>query len=66
VLLLADEPIGALDSAAGEAVLQLLLGLHREGTAVIAITHDRELAARFDRQVSMRDGRLVDDTRRRQ
>jgi putative ABC transport system ATP-binding protein len=64
VLLLADEPTGALDSASGEGVLQLLLGLHREGTAVIVITHDRELAARFDRQASMRDGQLVDEKRR--
>lgn len=64
VLLLADEPTGALDSASGEGVLKLLLGLHREGTAVVVITHDRDLAARLDRQVSMRDGRLVDDHRR--
>ena len=64
VLLLADEPTGALDSASGEGVVQLLLGLHREGTAVVVITHDRDLAARFDRQVSMHDGHLVDDRRR--
>ncbi|MEO7221367.1 MAG: ABC transporter ATP-binding protein [Devosia sp.] len=63
VLLLADEPTGALDSASGEGVVQLLLELHREGTAVVVITHDRDLAARFDRQASMRDGQLVDDTR---
>lgn len=64
VLLLADEPTGALDSASGEGVVQLLLGLHREGTAVVVITHERDLAARFDRQASMRDGQLVDDRRR--
>ena len=64
VLLLADEPTGALDSVSGEGVLQLLLGLHREGTAVVVITHDRDLASRFDRQASMRDGQLVADTRR--
>jgi putative ABC transport system ATP-binding protein len=63
-LLLADEPTGALDSASGEGVAQLLLSLHREGTAVVVITHDRDLAARFDRQASMRDGALVDDKRR--
>ena len=63
-LLLADEPTGALDSASGEGVVQLLLSLHREGTAVVVITHDRDLAARFDRQASMRDGALVDDRRR--
>lgn len=64
LLLLADEPTGALDSASGEAVVQLLLGLHREGTAVVVITHDRDLAARFDRQASMRDGRLVGERKR--
>ena len=64
VLLLADEPTGALDSTSGEGVVQLLLGLHREGTAVVVITHDRDLAVRFDRQASMRDGQLVDDVRR--
>jgi putative ABC transport system ATP-binding protein len=64
LLLLADEPTGALDSSSGEGVVQLLLDLHREGTAVVVITHDRDLAARFDRQASMRDGQLVDDFRR--
>lgn len=64
VLLLADEPTGALDSQSGEGVVQLLLALHRSGTAVVVITHDRELAARFDRQAAMRDGQLVEDIRR--
>lgn len=64
LLLLADEPTGALDSTSGENILQLLLGLHRQGTAVVVITHDRDLAARFERQISMRDGELVDDLRR--
>ncbi|HEV2515752.1 MAG TPA: ABC transporter ATP-binding protein [Devosia sp.] len=64
LLLLADEPTGALDSSSGEGVVQLLLGLHRQGTAVVVITHDRDLAARFDRQATMRDGQLVADTRR--
>ncbi len=64
LLLLADEPTGALDSASGEGVVELLLGLQRAGTAVVVITHDRELAARFDRQATMRDGQLVEDKRR--
>jgi putative ABC transport system ATP-binding protein len=63
-LLLADEPTGALDSRSGEGVVQLLLELRRSGTAVVVITHDRDLAARLDRQASMRDGELVDDRRR--
>jgi putative ABC transport system ATP-binding protein len=64
MLLLADEPTGALDSLSGEGVVQLLLGLHRQGTAVVVITHDRDLAARFDRQASMRDGQLIEDRKR--
>jgi putative ABC transport system ATP-binding protein len=64
MLLLADEPTGALDSTSGEGVVRLLLGLHSEGTAVVVITHDRDLAARFDRQAVMRDGKLVDDRKR--
>jgi putative ABC transport system ATP-binding protein len=64
LLLLADEPTGALDTASGEGVVQLLLELHRTGTAVVVITHDRDLAARFDRQAVMRDGALIDDLRR--
>lgn len=63
-LLLADEPTGALDSASGEGVVQLLLDLHRGGTCVIVITHDRDLAARLARQAAMRDGQLVSDQRR--
>ena len=64
LLLLADEPTGALDSSSGEGVVQLLLDQNRHGTAVVVITHDRDLAARFDRQATMHDGRLVDDRRR--
>lgn len=64
VLLLADEPTGALDSRTGESVVQLLLGLHSGGTAVVVITHDMQVAARFDRQVSMLDGRIVADRRK--
>ena len=64
LLLLADEPTGALDTTSGEGVVQLLLGLHRQGTAVVVITHDRDLAARFDRQAMMRDGQLVEDLKR--
>ncbi|MCY1554349.1 Lipoprotein-releasing system ATP-binding protein LolD [compost metagenome] len=64
LLLLADEPTGALDSSSGEGVVQLLLELHRQGTAVVVITHDRDLAGRFDRQATMRDGQLVEDTKR--
>ncbi|MFI6285227.1 ABC transporter ATP-binding protein [Streptomyces sp. NPDC051018] len=61
-LLLADEPTGALDTAAGAGVLRLLRDLHATGTTVVIITHDRELAAGLPRQVRMRDGRIVEDS----
>jgi putative ABC transport system ATP-binding protein len=61
-LLLADEPTGNLDTASGDAVLAVLLDLHRAGTTLILISHDRDVAARLGRRVSMRDGHLVEDT----
>jgi putative ABC transport system ATP-binding protein len=63
-LLLADEPTGALDSASGAGVMELLRSLHAAGTTVVIITHDRELADRLPRQVRMRDGRIVTDSGR--
>ena len=63
-LVLADEPTGALDSANGAAVLALLLELHKENTTIAVITHDRDIAGRLPRQVTMRDGRISGEVRR--
>jgi putative ABC transport system ATP-binding protein len=60
-MLLADEPTGALDSASGAGVIELLRELAGSGTTVIVITHDRDIAATLPRQVRMRDGRIVAD-----
>ncbi len=59
-LLLADEPTGNLDQATGQAVIDLLFGLHREiGTTLLLITHDPALAARCQRIVRIEDGRIA-------
>ncbi|MBE1537617.1 ABC transporter ATP-binding protein [Actinomadura algeriensis] len=63
-LLLADEPTGNLDSAAGAEILELLDELGRGGTTVAVITHDPDVAARMPRRVRVADGRIVADERR--
>ncbi|MEV7521870.1 ABC transporter ATP-binding protein [Streptomyces sp. NPDC091371] len=62
-LLLADEPTGALDSVSGTAVVELLRTLNADGTTVVVITHDRELAASFPRRIGIHDGRVEFDVR---
>jgi putative ABC transport system ATP-binding protein len=60
-LVLADEPTGNLDSAAGARILDLLLELHAGGATIAVITHDREVANRLGRRVTLRDGRIEGD-----
>ena len=61
-LLLADEPTGALDSAAGREVADLLVRLHQDGQTVVLVTHDLALARRCtERTVALRDGRIDHD-----
>jgi len=64
-LLLADEPNGNLDGATGQAIIDLLFGLHRDlGTTLVLITHDPAIAERCDRMARVQDGRVSDGTER--
>jgi putative ABC transport system ATP-binding protein len=60
-ILLADEPTGNLDSKNGEAVMELLRDLHREGATICMVTHDPRFARHAERQVHLFDGRVVED-----
>jgi putative ABC transport system ATP-binding protein len=62
-LVMADEPTGNLDSVTGAAILELLRELHDEGTTIVVITHDLEVAAAMDRRIEIRDGRVRSDAR---
>lgn len=61
-VILADEPTGALDKQSGIEVLNLLEELNRQGTTVILITHDAQVADRARRQIHLSDGRLTHDS----
>jgi putative ABC transport system ATP-binding protein len=60
-ILLADEPTGNLDSANGEAVMELLRELHRHGATIGMVTHDPRYARHADRSIHLFDGRIVEE-----
>ncbi len=60
-IILADEPTGNLDSKNGEAVMELMRNLHREGATICMVTHDPRYARHADRTVHLFDGRIVED-----
>jgi putative ABC transport system ATP-binding protein len=62
VVVLADEPTGNLDSETGAGILALLRELNHEGTTIVVVTHDADVAAAAGRRVDMRDGRVIQDS----
>lgn len=58
-IILADEPTGNLDSKSGSEIIELLHALHKNGHTLILVTHDKELARRTDRTITIKDGRIV-------
>jgi putative ABC transport system ATP-binding protein len=60
-IVFADEPTGNLDSRSGGEIMALLRELHGEGTTIVVITHDRDLAGGLPRRIALRDGRVEDD-----
>ena len=61
-LVMADEPTGNLDSATGSSILELLRELHADGTTIVVITHDPDVAAFTHRRVEIRDGSITSDS----
>jgi putative ABC transport system ATP-binding protein len=61
-IVMADEPTGNLDSATGNSIIELLHELNADGTTLIVITHDHDVARAMRRQVEMRDGRILHDS----
>jgi putative ABC transport system ATP-binding protein len=62
-IVLADEPTGNLDTKTGLSIVELLEELNAEGTTIMVITHEHDIARRFPRQISLRDGLVEHDTR---
>ncbi len=60
-VILADEPTGSLDSSTSEEILSLFENLHREGRTLVVVTHAAEVAGHAQRQITLHDGRILDD-----
>jgi putative ABC transport system ATP-binding protein len=61
--IMADEPTGALDTKSGEQVMNIFTQLNKEGTTIVMVTHEEEVAAYSSRRIVLRDGRVTEDRR---
>lgn len=62
-IILADEPTGALDSETGHRIMEIFHTLHeKQGKTILLITHSRELADETERIITLKDGRIVDES----
>lgn len=64
-VVLADEPTGNLDSKSGEDIMNMIKELHKQGSTVILITHDIDVANEADRVIKLKDGKITSDKKRR-
>lgn len=62
-LILADEPTGNLDSRSSVEIMEILLQLHRQGTTIVMVTHEHDVAAHAQRTICVRDGKIINDGR---
>ncbi len=62
-IILADEPTGNLDSVSGQEIMKIFRNLHADGTTLVLVTHDLEVALQTDRIIEMKDGRIFSDRR---
>lgn len=61
--IMADEPTGALDTKSGEQVMDIFTKLNEEGTTIVMVTHEEEVAAYSSRRIVLRDGKITEDRR---
>ena len=62
-IIMADEPTGNLDSKSSEEIMELIKGLNREGKTIIIITHEKEIAQKAKRIITVKDGKIVSDVK---
>jgi len=63
-IIFADEPTGNLDSHAGEEIMEIFDRLHQQGNTIIMVTHERDIAKHASRVIHLKDGQIIEDTRR--